>query len=63
MLNYGTLSPALLRLDHDGHIRGDWGQSENNRTPGCYLAPATELPRTCLFWRTGMAMAGAGSPA
>jgi transcriptional regulator len=30
-LNYGTLYPALLRLEQEGFIRSRWGSSENNR--------------------------------
>jgi len=30
-LNQGTLYPALLRLQHRGWIRAEWGISENNR--------------------------------
>src|SRR5882762_9543168 len=29
-LNYGTLYPALLRLEQEGFIRSRWGVSENN---------------------------------
>src|SRR5688572_20118884 len=30
-LNYGTLYPALLKLEQEGFIKAAWGQSENNR--------------------------------
>src|SRR5579863_1629869 len=30
-LNYGTLYPALLKLEQEGFIRSRWGLSENNR--------------------------------
>lgn len=30
-LNYGTLYPALLKLEQEGYIRSHWGSSENNR--------------------------------
>ena len=30
-LNYGTLYPALLKLEQEGFIRSRWGVSENNR--------------------------------
>ena len=30
-LNYGTLYPALLKLEQEGYIRSKWGSSENNR--------------------------------
>ncbi len=40
-LNYGTLYPALLKLEQDRHIRAEWGVSENNRKAKFYsLTPA-----------------------
>ena len=30
-LNYGTLYPALLKLEQEGYITSEWGLSENNR--------------------------------
>jgi PadR family transcriptional regulator PadR len=35
-LNYGTLYPALLRLEQEGFIRSRWGVSENNRRAKFY---------------------------
>ena len=35
-LNYGTLYPALLKLEQEGFIRGEWGASENNRRAKYY---------------------------
>lgn len=35
-LNYGTLYPALLRLEQEGFIRSCWGASENNRRAKFY---------------------------
>ena len=35
-LNYGTLYPALLRLEQEGFIRSRWGVSENNRKARFY---------------------------
>ncbi len=35
-LNYGTLYPALLKLEQEGFIRADWGTSENNRKAKFY---------------------------
>jgi transcriptional regulator len=35
-LNQGTLYPALLRLEQQGSIKGDWGTSENNRQAKYY---------------------------
>jgi len=35
-LNYGTLYPALLKLEQEGFIRSRWGVSENNRRAKFY---------------------------
>lgn len=35
-LNYGTLYPALLRLEQEGCIASEWGLSENNRRAKFY---------------------------
>ena len=35
-LNYGTLYPALLKLEQEGYIRARWGTSENNRKAKFY---------------------------
>ncbi len=40
-LNYGTLYPALLKLEQEGAIASEWGTSENNRKAKFYkLTPA-----------------------
>jgi PadR family transcriptional regulator PadR len=35
-LNYGTLYPALLKLEQEGYIRSKWGVSDNNRKAKFY---------------------------
>jgi len=35
-LNYGTLYPALLKLEQEGYITSEWGLSENNRRAKFY---------------------------
>jgi PadR family transcriptional regulator, regulatory protein PadR len=35
-LNYGTLYPALLKLEQEGFIESSWGASENNRRAKYY---------------------------
>ena len=35
-LNYGTLYPALLKLEQEGWITSEWGTSENNRKAKFY---------------------------
>ena len=53
-LNYGTLYPALLKLEQEGFITAEWGQSENNRRAKFYsLTPAgrKELARELREWQ------------
>jgi PadR family transcriptional regulator, regulatory protein PadR len=35
-VNYGTLYPALLKLEQEGHIASEWGVSGNNRRAKYY---------------------------
>jgi transcriptional regulator len=35
-LNYGTLYPALMKLEQEGAISSEWGVSENNRKAKFY---------------------------
>ena len=35
-VNYGTLYPALLKLEQEGYISSEWGLSENNRKARFY---------------------------
>ena len=35
-LNYGTLYPALLKLEQEGSIASEWGISDNNRKAKFY---------------------------
>jgi PadR family transcriptional regulator, regulatory protein PadR len=35
-LNYGTLYPALLKLEQEGFISSEWGVSDNNRKAKYY---------------------------
>lgn len=35
-LNYGTLYPALLKLEQEGAIKSEWGVSDNNRKAKFY---------------------------
>lgn len=40
-LNYGTVYPALLKLEQEGAIASEWGISDNNRKAKFYkLTPA-----------------------
>ncbi|HEY2121266.1 MAG TPA: PadR family transcriptional regulator [Candidatus Acidoferrum sp.] len=35
-VNYGTLYPALLKLEQEGYIASEWGVSDNNRRAKFY---------------------------
>src|SRR6266849_1109589 len=35
-VNYGTLYPALLKLEQEGYISSEWGVSDNNRKAKFY---------------------------
>jgi PadR family transcriptional regulator PadR len=35
-VNYGTLYPALVKLEQEGHIEPEWGVSDNNRKAKFY---------------------------
>jgi PadR family transcriptional regulator PadR len=53
VLNYGTLYPALLKLEQQGFIRGEWGASENNRRARFYALTAAgrkQLARETREW-------------
>lgn len=52
-LNYGTLYPALLKLEQEGFIRAEWRQSENNRRAKYYALTAAgrkQLARETREW-------------
>lgn len=42
-VNYGSLYPALRRLEAKGWIKGRWGMSENNRRARFYDLTASGL--------------------
>jgi PadR family transcriptional regulator PadR len=39
-VNYGTIYPALLKLEQEGTITSEWGTSENNRKAKFYRLTA-----------------------
>ncbi len=47
-LNYGTLYPALLKLEQEGAIESDWGVSENNRKAKFYRLTRSGRKRIAL---------------
>ncbi len=53
-LNYGTLYPALVKLEQEGFIDGEWRASENNRRAKYYALTAAgrkQLARETAEWR------------
>jgi PadR family transcriptional regulator PadR len=54
LLNQGTLYPALVRLEHQGWIKGSWGRTESNREAKYYAITRPgerELTRQTERWR------------
>src|SRR6476646_8375107 len=52
-INYGTLYPALLKLEQEGYVAAEWGQSENNRRAKFYSLTAAgrkQLARETREW-------------
>jgi transcriptional regulator len=52
-LNYGTLYPALLKLEQEGFVASEWRQSENNRRAKYYtltVAGHKQLAREAREW-------------
>lgn len=35
-VNYGTIYPALLKLEQEGYVKSEWGVSDNNRKAKYY---------------------------
>ena len=53
MLNYGTLYPALLKLEQEGYTAAAWGISEDNRKAKFYRltrAGHAQLKREAREW-------------
>lgn len=44
-INYGTLYPALLKLEQEGYVKSRWGRSENNRKAKFYELTAAGCRR------------------
>jgi PadR family transcriptional regulator, regulatory protein PadR len=53
-VNYGTLYPALLKLEQEGYIDSEWGVSDNNRRAKYYKltrAGHKQVERETLEWQ------------
>ncbi len=58
---YGTLYPTLLKLEQEGYISGEWGQSDNNRRAKYYSltrAGRKHLAREARRWEQRAAIMG-----
>jgi PadR family transcriptional regulator PadR len=58
-LNYGTIYPALLKLEQEGYISAEWGVSENNRRARFYKLTRSgrkQLEREVKEWETTTAI-------
>lgn len=52
-INYGTLYPALLKLEQEGYVSSEWGTSDNNRRAKFYKltrAGRRQLARETREW-------------
>ena len=58
-VNYGTLYPALLKLEQEGYIRSEWGVSDNNRKAKYYKLTAAgrkQLAKEARDWEQATAV-------
>ena len=60
-INQGTLYPVLLKLEQEGAIRSEWGNSDNNRKAKFYRitkAGQRQLASDMERWEQTMAIVG-----
>ena len=53
-LNYGTLYPALLKLEQEGYLASEWGVSDNNRKAKYYSITRggrKQLAKYAAYWQ------------
>jgi transcriptional regulator len=53
-IQQGSLYPALYRLEHEGLITSEWGESENKRRAKYYRLTAAgrrQLQKELAYWR------------
>ena len=58
-VNYGTLYPALVKLEQEGFVASGWGVSENNRKAKYYRLTAAgrrRLEREARAWEQANAI-------
>jgi transcriptional regulator len=54
-INYGTIYPALVKLEQEGYIASEWGASDNNRKAKYYKltrAGRKQLAKETEKWET-----------
>ena len=59
LLNYGTLYPALLKLEQEGYVDSEWGVSDNNRKAKFYKltrAGRKQVQRETREWQQAQAI-------
>ena len=60
-INYGTIYPALLKLEQEGYISSAWGVSENNRRAKYYnltRAGHKQIQKEARQWEQTAAIVG-----
>src|SRR5215469_11147799 len=53
VIQYGTIYPALLKLEQEGYISAEWGASESNRRARFYKltrAGRRQVEKECQRW-------------
>jgi PadR family transcriptional regulator, regulatory protein PadR len=58
-INYGTIYPALVKLEQEGYIDSEWGASDNNRKAKYYKltrAGRKQLAKETEKWKTTTAI-------
>jgi PadR family transcriptional regulator PadR len=58
-VNYGTLYPALLKLEQEGYVSSEWGVSDNHRRAKYYeltRAGRKQLQRAAQEWEQATAI-------
>ena len=58
-VNYGTIYPALLKLEQEGRITSEWGVSDNNRKAKYYRltrAGRRQLEKEAREWEQATAI-------
>jgi len=59
IIQYGTIYPALVKLEQEGYISADWGESQNNRRARFYKltrAGRRQLEKECQRWEKAAAV-------